>query len=233
MTGEDLRDWPNVTLAEARDAADALGWTAEVERRVALDRLDAMRGHPPPAASLDDYARTVIDAMAGLQDPVIVSQSYGAFTATLVAAQFPVRLLVLLAGMIPAPGESPGDWWGNTGYQQAVEKQAELDGGQTGNDDPFISFYNGVPRPLAEEALRRGGRGESSVVWNTRWPLDAWPDVPTKFILCKDDQFFPAAFMGRQAHQRLGAVADEVPGCHCAALSHPRELGDLLVSYLA
>jgi pimeloyl-ACP methyl ester carboxylesterase len=184
------------------------------------------------AASLDDYARTVIDAMAGQQDPVIVSQSYGAFTATLVAARLPVRLLVLLAGMIPATGESPGDWWGNTGYQQAVEEQAALDGGQTGNDDPFITFYNGVPRPLAEEALRRGGRGESSVVWNTRWPLDAWPDVPTKFILCKDDQFFPAAFMRRQAQQRLGSVPDEIPGCHCAALSHPRELADLLVSYL-
>src|ERR1700747_2624915 len=70
------------------------------------------------AASLDDYARTVIDAMAGQQDPVIVSQSYGGFTATLVAARFPVRLLVLLAGMVPVPGESPGDWWANTGYQQ-------------------------------------------------------------------------------------------------------------------
>jgi hypothetical protein len=67
MTGEDLRDWPNVTLAEARDAADALGWTAEVERRVALDRLDAMRGHPPPAASLDDYrARFILELLGGI-----------------------------------------------------------------------------------------------------------------------------------------------------------------------
>src|SRR5215469_572756 len=126
-------------------------------------------------ASLDDYARTVIDAMSGRPDPVIVSQSYGAFTATLVAARLPVRLLVLLAGMIPAPGETPGQWWSNTGYQHAAEQQAKLDGGKTGHDDPLISFYNGVPRPLAEEALRRGGRGESSAVWNTPWPLDAWP----------------------------------------------------------
>ena len=96
-------------------------------------------------------------------DLVIVGQSYGAFTATLAASQLPARLLVLLAGMIPAPGESPGEWWANTGYQQAAEEQARLDGGKTGHDDPLISFYNGVPRPLAEEALRRGGRGESSV----------------------------------------------------------------------
>jgi pimeloyl-ACP methyl ester carboxylesterase len=183
-------------------------------------------------ASLDDYERTVADAAAGRPDLVIVSQSYGAFAATLAASRLPARLLVLLAGMIPVPGETPGEWWDNTGYQQAAAEQARLDGGQTGHDDPLITYYNGVPRPLAEEALRRGGRGESSVVWGTPWPLGAWPDVPTRFILGRDDHFFPAAFMRRVARQRLGIVADEVPGCHCAALSNPRELSDLLVSYL-
>ena len=39
---------------------------------------------------------------------------------------------------------------------------------------PLISYYNGLPRPLAEEALRRGGRGESTAVWSTPWPLVAW-----------------------------------------------------------
>ena len=183
-------------------------------------------------ASLDDYAGVVIDAARDQQDLVIVSQSYGSFTATLAAARVPARLLVLLAGMIPAPGETPGDWWDNTGYGPAVEQQARLDDGQTGHDDPLISYYNGVPRPLAEEALRRGGRGESSTVWNTPWPLDAWPDVPTRFILAQDDHFFPADFLRQVAQQRLGIVPDEVPGCHCVALSHPKELSNLLVSYL-
>jgi pimeloyl-ACP methyl ester carboxylesterase len=109
------------------------------------------------AASLDDYARTVTDAVGGRQELVIVGQSYGAFTATLVASRSAVRLLVLLAGMIPAPGESPGEWWDNTRYREAVEEQARLDGGKTGDDDPLISFYNGVPRPPAEAALRGGG----------------------------------------------------------------------------
>jgi hypothetical protein len=70
------------------------------------------------------------------------------------------------------------------------------------------------------------------VVWDTPFPLDALPDVPTKLILCKDDHFLPVSFMRRQAQERLGVAADEVPGCHCAALSNPRELSDLLVSYL-
>jgi pimeloyl-ACP methyl ester carboxylesterase len=183
-------------------------------------------------ATLDDYVATVTDAADGRQDLVTVAQSYGAFTATLAATRLPTRLLVLLAGMIPAPGETPGEWWTNTGYQQAAARQANLDGGLTGHDDPLVSYYNGVPVPLAEEALRRGGRGESSVVYDTPMPLPAWPDVPTKVILCQDDRFLPAAFMRRLALERLGVVPDEVPGCHCAALSNPRELSDLLVSYL-
>jgi pimeloyl-ACP methyl ester carboxylesterase len=149
-----------------------------------------------------------------------------------VAAQLPARLLVLLAGMIPSAGESPAYWWTNTGYRDAIAEQARQDGGKTGHDDLLISFYNGVPRSLAEEALRRGRRGESSTVWSTPWPLEAWPSVPTKFVLCKDDQFFPAAYMRRLAQRRLGTVPDEIPGCHCAALSHPGELSDLLISYL-
>jgi pimeloyl-ACP methyl ester carboxylesterase len=184
------------------------------------------------SASLDDYARAVTGAAGDRSDLVIVGQSYGAFTATLAASRLPTRLLVLLAGMIPVPGERPGEWWSNAGYQQAADEQARLDGGQTGHDDPLISYYNGVPRPLAQEALRRGGRGESSVVWNTPWPLDAWPDVPTKFILAQDDRFFPAGFLRRLARERLHAVPDELPGGHCVALSHPRELSDLLLSYL-
>ncbi|HEX5494321.1 MAG TPA: alpha/beta fold hydrolase [Mycobacteriales bacterium] len=71
-------------------------------------------------ASLDDYARAVAEAAAGQPDLVIVGQSYGAFTATLAASQLPARLFVLLAGMIPAPGESPGQWWTNTGYRRAA-----------------------------------------------------------------------------------------------------------------
>jgi pimeloyl-ACP methyl ester carboxylesterase len=184
-------------------------------------------------ASLDDYVRAVADAAGERRDLVIVGQSYGSFTATLAASRLPSRLLVLLAGMIPVPGESPGEWWDATGYRLAAEEQARLDGGKTDNDDPFVTYYNGVPRPLAEEALHRGGRGESATVWNTPWPLDAWPRVPTKFILCAHDRCFPPAFMRRQAQERLGIVADEIPACHCAALSHPKQLSDLLVSYLA
>jgi hypothetical protein len=132
--------------------------------------------------------------------------------------------------MIPSPGEAPADWWDNTGYEKAVRHQASLDGGKTGNADPFVCYYHDVPRVLAEEALRRE-RGESSTAWRSPWPLDAWPNVRTGFILCQDDRLFPADFFRRLVPERLAVIPDEMPGGHCVALSRPADLADLLVAY--
>src|SRR5258707_4601799 len=56
------------------------------------------------SAGLAEYAGTVVQAIGGRRGVVVVAQSFGGFTAPLVAARFPVDMLVLVAGMIPAPG---------------------------------------------------------------------------------------------------------------------------------
>jgi pimeloyl-ACP methyl ester carboxylesterase len=136
-----------------------------------------------------------------------------------------------MATFVLVHGAGDAGWYWHLA-EAAVQEQARLDGGKTGSGDPFVAYYDGVPRPLAEEAVRRGGRGESTMVWDTPWPLDAWPDVPTRFILGTDDRCFPAPFLRQLARQRLGIVADEIPGCHCVALSRPGELAELLAGYL-
>ena len=68
------------------------------------------------SAGLKEYTDTVVEAVGDRKDLVVVGQSFGAFTAPLVADRLPVDVLVLVAGMIPSPGEPPGDWWENTGY---------------------------------------------------------------------------------------------------------------------
>ena len=181
---------------------------------------------------LDETADAVVREIGDRRDLVVVGQSFGGFTAPLIAARLPVQLLVYLAAMVPAPGERPADWWSNTGYAEAAKEQAATDGGLTGNPDPFISFYNGVPRELAEEAMSYE-RGQSEAYQAEPWPLESHPDVPTKFILCKDDHFFPADLFRRIVPERLGIVPDEIPGCHCVALSHPKELADQLEGYLS
>lgn len=183
------------------------------------------------SATLTDYADALVDAVGGRQDSVVVAQSFGAFTAPLVADRLAADVLVLVAGMIPAPGESPNDWWTNTGYGAAVAEQAARDGGLTGNADPYVSFYQDVPHELAEEAMSKERAHPSEASMIAPWPLDAWPDVPTKFILCSEDQFFPADFFRRLVAARLGIVPDEIASGHCPALSRPRELANLLESY--
>jgi pimeloyl-ACP methyl ester carboxylesterase len=182
------------------------------------------------AAGLTQYTDTVVEAIGDRTDLVVVAQSFGGFTAPLVCERVPVRLLVLLTAMIPAPGEPPGDWWADTGHEQARRAQDERDG--RAPDDDVALFLHDVPPALAAEALRRG-RGQSGTPFVAPWPLEAWPAVPTRFLLCRDDRFFPAAFMRRVVRERLGVIPDELPGSHCVALSRPGELADRLDAYLA
>jgi pimeloyl-ACP methyl ester carboxylesterase len=71
------------------------------------------------AAGLRDYADTVVEAVGNRANVIVVAQSMSAFIAPMVCARVDVRLLVLVAPMIPAPGESPGAWWSNTGQIEA------------------------------------------------------------------------------------------------------------------
>jgi pimeloyl-ACP methyl ester carboxylesterase len=180
--------------------------------------------------TLDDYADAVVEAVGDRHDLVVVGQSFGAFTAPLVAARSPVEVLVLVAGMVPAPGESPDQWWSNTGYTEAVRRQAARDGGLTGSDDPYVAFYHDVPRELAQEAMSKERAHPSPAASAQPWPLEAWPDVPTRFVLCTEDRFFPADFLRRLAMERLGVVPAEIAASHCVALSRPAELADMLAT---
>ena len=185
------------------------------------------------AADLTTYADAVVAAVDGRRNAVVVGHSFGAFTAPLVADRLAADVLVLVAGMIPTPGERPADWWANVGHQHAVQEQAARDGGLTGHDDPYVSFYHDVPGPLAEEALRRERAHPSEAATAMPWPLSGWPDVPTKFILCTQDRCFPPELFRQLVPPRLGIVPDEIEAGHCAALSRPVELASLLLGYAA
>lgn len=181
--------------------------------------------------TLEDYADAVVQLAGERDEVIVVGHSFGAFTAPLVAERLSADVLVLLAGMVPSPGEAPEQWWENTGCAEAVAAQAAIDGGLTGSEDPFVGFYHDVPRPLAEEALSRERNHPSSAVMAESWPLPAWPDIPTHYILCTEDRFFPPALLRRVVRERLGIEPDEIAGGHCAPLSRPAEIAELLTGY--
>jgi pimeloyl-ACP methyl ester carboxylesterase len=173
------------------------------------------------SAGLWDYADAVVDAVGHeCGELVVVANSLGGFTAPLVCARVPVRLLVLVAGMVPAPGETFGEWWTNTGYEQAPDTP----------DDEDAIFYHDVPPELVA-AAKAHGRDQADTPLGEPWPLDAWPDVPTRYLLCRDDRVFPAPWVRGMVRARLGFEPDEMDGGHCAYLSRPGELADRLLAW--
>jgi pimeloyl-ACP methyl ester carboxylesterase len=178
------------------------------------------------SAGLSEYADTVVQAIGDRAELVLVAQSFGAFTAPLVCARVPVELMVLIAGMVPLPGERGEDWTANAGYEQAA-RELNVD-----DDSEIAVFYHDVPPELAAEALSRG-RDQAETPGLEAWPLDAWPDVPTRYLLCRDDRFFPAEWMRGVVRERLGITPDEIDGGHCPALSRPRELAERLEAFWA
>ncbi len=170
------------------------------------------------AAGLAQYADVVVAAVGDRADVVLVAQSLAGFVAPLVCERVSVRMMVLVAAMVPAPGESPGDWWANTGHQFPT-------------DDIDTVFLHDVPPDIAAEARKRG-RNQSGTPFERPWPLERWPDVPTRFLLCRHDRLFPADFQRRVVAERLGIVPDEMDGGHLPALARPRELAERLAAYL-
>ena len=174
-------------------------------------------------AGLQRYADVVIDAIAERPDVVVVGQSFGGYVAPIVAARIDARLLVLVAGMVPAPGESAEEMFDRTGWQPEDQDDTST----------IAVFYHDVPRRLAEEAVARGNRRQSETPGKEPWPLPAWPTISTRFILCRNDRFFPPGWLRPVVNRRLGITPDEIDSGHCAALSRPRELADLLDGYLS
>jgi pimeloyl-ACP methyl ester carboxylesterase len=101
------------------------------------------------SAGLAEYADTVVDAIGDHRDVVLVAQSFGGFTAPLVCERVPVDLMVLVAAMIPSPGEAPSDYWTNTGYQAAELDHVEQPGGLSREEaETIAAFLNDVPPDL-------------------------------------------------------------------------------------
>lgn len=182
-------------------------------------------------AGLQEYADVVVDAIGDRRDLIVVAQSMGGFTAPMVAARVPVDLIVLVAAMVPAPGESPGQWWGNTGQPEAKAELDAAEGRPVGGDfDPLVTFLHDVPPDVAAESAHHVIR-QSGKPFELPWPLDAWPDVPTRFLLCRGDRLFPAEFQRRVVKDRLGITPDEMDGGHLPALHSPDELVRRLEAY--
>jgi pimeloyl-ACP methyl ester carboxylesterase len=185
-------------------------------------------------AGIDEYVEAVVRVGRQVSgDVVLVAQSMAGFTAPLVCDRLPVSLLVLVNAMIPVPGETAGEWWDNTG-SGAARRENDVRAGRPADAefDVFTYFLHDLPQSVIDDSLAHA-RQQSDTPFGQPWPLKAWPDVPTRVLVGRDDRFFPAEFQCRVAQERLGITPDEMTGGHLVALGHPEELADRLEAYQA
>jgi pimeloyl-ACP methyl ester carboxylesterase len=180
-------------------------------------------------AGLPEYVAAALQAIGDRTELIVAGQSLGAFTAAAVAATVPTRLLVYVNAMIPAPGETPAEWWEAVGHEQAAAETLRRHGPMAGWTQADLDdvFLHDVPAEAAAGATqRRQGGG----VFAT--PLTRWPEgVPVRVISGRDDRLFPLAFQQRVARERLGVEPDVLDAGHLVALAQPAALADRLLAY--
>jgi pimeloyl-ACP methyl ester carboxylesterase len=159
---------------------------------------------------------------------VLVAQSLGGFTAAVVAAKVPLDSLIFVNAMIPAPGETPGQWWDNTGWARARGTAAEK-GGYGTEFDLAVYFLHDVPPEIAA-AGEPHQRPEAGIVFESACDFSDWPSIPIRAAAGADDRFFPVGFQQALARDRLGIETDILPGGHLIALSQPARLASYLLS---
>jgi len=187
---------------------------------------------PDEKAGLDVYAEIVVKALENQKDVILIAQSLGAFTAPLVCERVPVRMLILANPMIPLPGETAGEWWGNTKSHEAQAAAAKR-GGYSGEFDQFTYFLHDVPPDIIKDGASHQ-RSEADIIFKQPCLFTAWPPLPLLHVITgSGDRFFPPEFQARIARERLGKDIDIVRGGHLNALSYPQDFVERVLSYLS
>ena len=204
--------------------------TAELESRgheavaVRLPSGDDRAGWP-------EYADAVVDAIGDRRDVVLVAQSLAGFSAPLVPERVPVELIVLLNAMIPVPGETGSAWGANTGRKEAEQAYFASVGLPPETAEDEVAVYLHDLRPDLVRAAAEHAPEQSWTPKEQPWPLDAWPSVPTRVLIGRDDRLVPAELQLRIAKERLGLEGDVIEGGHMVALSRPSDVADRLEDY--
>jgi pimeloyl-ACP methyl ester carboxylesterase len=169
-----------------------------------------------------EYADLAVAAAQQFSDVVIVAQSLGGFTAPMAAERLPVSEIVLVNAMIPAPGETPGQWWEATGAIE--EREAAARRGGYGDFDVATYFLHDVDTT----GLGANPPDEADAVFGTPCEFESWP-WRTRVLAGADDRFFPPTFQTRVARERIGTDASVRSGGHLIALAQPHVVADFLL----
>jgi pimeloyl-ACP methyl ester carboxylesterase len=182
-----------------------------------------------PAATLDDYARTVVEAMAGIEGrAVVVGHSAGGATISLVPGRTRVDRLVYATAFVPEPGRSIVDLAGAE-VRETILSVSHEDGNGCRSFD--LELLASIVPPDEREAylafLEATQRPQGWAAMEQPWPGRSLPDVPCTYILCTEDNILPPGTQ-REMAARLGVEPVELASDHAVFTLHPRELAAVL-----
>jgi pimeloyl-ACP methyl ester carboxylesterase len=187
-----------------------------------------------PAATFDDYADVVVDALEGAEDVVVVGFSLGGLTAPLVAARRPVRELVYVAAMLPVPGVSLHEQFHAGGRLLHPDYLAGIEGPDQQGATRWVDFdvyrrvgYHDCPEAVARARFARSRR-QCTGAYRHACSLPAMPSVPSRYIVCTEDRLLDNGFWRPAARERLGVEPLEIGTGHSPMTARPAEVAGLL-----
>jgi pimeloyl-ACP methyl ester carboxylesterase len=186
-----------------------------------------------PAATFETYADHVVEAMSGEDDRIIlVGHSMAGMTIPLVAARRPVRHLIFLCGLVPAPGSSLIEQISESDvllpeYASGLEADEYGSGRWVDADLARQILYADCDEDAAGAAIERL-RAQASTPYAIPCQLDELPDVGRTYVVCGEDRLVNPDWSRRVATGRLAAELVELPGSHSPFLSRPRKVADIL-----
>ena len=177
-----------------------------------------------PTATWDSYVDVIIDALSGVDDPVLIGHSGGALTIPLVALRRPVKLLCYLCPSTPIAtprADCPPRCRRGVGCRQD----------RTGSgrswwqpDDAVKGMYRHLDPALARWAAERL-RPDADP---GPYPLEAPPKLPSAYIYATEDEFFTPESRRWAARNVFGIEPIEMEGGHFPMLERPSQLADVL-----
>ena len=178
-------------------------------------------------ATYEDRARPALDALEGLDGPiVVVGHSVASAEAALVSAKTQPALLVYLCsrfGSYPVPPDAPAIF--RAGFPFPAKDDA---GRMVWEPRAAIgAMYSRLEPVVGRELAKRLRPGAAPV---GDYPLADHPDVPTALIYAADDEFFEPAWERYVAQELLHIEPIEIPGGHFPMLEDSDGLADLLNS---
>jgi pimeloyl-ACP methyl ester carboxylesterase len=186
-----------------------------------------------PMAGAAAYADAVEADVRDLDDPVLIGHSMAGAVIPIVATRRHVRRLIFLAAMLPLPGVSINDQRASEAIDAPIT--FETSEWTSLGDDVWavgpntateVFFHDASPEQAAWAVARL--RPQCYRVMSEPSPLSAWPDVDSRYVVCRDDRATNPDWGRMAARSRLGIEPVEIDGAHSPFLTRPIELAALI-----